>query len=288
MGEVMSKFKIISALYLLFISTTTAADHQVIKVHSLSSAPVIDSQGEDWQAIPEHEIPLQSYTTTSKVDVESVQVKAGYHGGQVYFYIHWPDSEANLIHKPYVWNPDNQRYLRGPQREDRLALHFEMEGELTSDWREPKQFKADMWHWKASRSNPLGLVHDKFTIHSPNKLLRSSVVPGLSGHTQYVKRESDEGTKIYTTKRYRKEADPVMPKYILNAGVTGSVSDIKVNGKWREGRWHLEISRKMDTGYSDDVAFEPGTTVRGALAVFDSSESDDHSISKTLVFQFEK
>ncbi|MEH6578215.1 MAG: ethylbenzene dehydrogenase-related protein [Amphritea sp.] len=274
------------ALSILFTVCPSFAETQVINVHALSAAPVLDSFGQDWEGIQAQQIPLQPNKTFSQVDVQSVHIKAGYHGEKVYFYFQWSDSEASLVHKPYVWNTDSQRYLRGPQREDRLALQFEMEGDYSADWRDSRHFKADMWHWKASRSNPLGLVHDKYTVHSPNKLLRSSVVQGAAGHSQYVKRESDAGTKIYTTKRYRKQADPIMPKYILNAEVAGSVADIEAKGRWREGRWHLEMSRKLNTGHSDDVVFVPGTSVKGAIAIFEASESDDHGISQTLIFQF--
>lgn len=282
----MLKLKFLGALSVLFMASTSAAANQVIQVYPLSSAPSVDSQGLDWEAIPAQEIPLRAIKTPSQVELQSVEIKAGYHGENVYFYLQWPDSEASLLHKPYVWNNESQRYLKGTQREDRLALQFEMEGELSADWRAARNFKADMWHWKASRSNPLGLVHDKYTEHSPTKVLSSSVIEGASGHTQYVMRKSDAGTKIYTTKRYRNQVDSVMPKYILNAEVTGSITDIKAKGDWREGRWHLELERKLDTGHGDDVTFVPGTAVRGAVAVFDASENDDHAISQTLIFQF--
>lgn len=283
----MQKLNRLWALPVVFFTCPCTADTQVIQVHALSRMPVVDSQGQDWTGIPAQEVPLQSIQQASSVEAQSVLIKAGFYGDMVYFFLQWPDNEASdTLHKPYVWNENSQRYLRGPQREDRFALQFEIKGDYSADWREARNFKADMWHWKATRSNPLGLAHDKYTIHSPNKLLRSSIVKDSQGRTQYIMRISDTGTKLYTTKRYRKQVETIMPKYILNPEVSGSVTDIKARGSWGEGRWQLELARKMDTGHPDDVTFVPGTQVKGGIAVFDASESYDHNISQTLIFQF--
>ena len=77
-----------------------------------------------------------------------------------------------------------------------------------------------------------------------------------------------------------------MPKYKLHPNPQGSIADVKAKGVWRDGRWHLELSRKLDTGHSDDTQFALKQAVRGGIAVFDASSEDDHIISETLLFQF--
>ena len=93
-----------------------------------------------------------------------MRLKAGIHGEQVFFLFQWDDPQADTEHKPFLLDPIAGRYVTGPQREDRFAVQFAMEGDYDVDWLSGKSFRADMWQWKAARSNPLGLAHDKMTI----------------------------------------------------------------------------------------------------------------------------
>ncbi len=107
------------------------------------------------------------------------------------------------------------------------------------------------------------------------------------GGSIYISRPSDAGDKIYKTTRYRLFDQPLMPKYLLSESPQGSVADITARGVWSQGKWHLELSRKLSTGNTDDVALpqRPGR-VAGGIAVFDHSENDDHAVSDTLTFDF--
>ncbi len=50
--------------------------------------------------------------------------------------------------------------------------------------------------------------------------------------------------------------------------------------------WHLELKRLLNTGNDDDLVFEKGRAVKAGIGIFNASETTDHNISKTLVFQF--
>ncbi len=76
----------------------------------------------------------------------------------------------------------------------------------------------------------------------------------------------------------------MMPKYILAENPTGSVTDVAAKGVWGDGGWTLELSRKLDTGNADDVAFARGGAVKGGIAAFNRSGDDDHNVSATLTF----
>lgn len=268
----------------VLVSLSFSVSAQTIQVHQLGSVPTLDGNGADWASIPANSIPLKTLRDDSVVEAKKVEVKAGYTANEIYFYIEWEDAEQNLLHKPYVWNETEGKYKRGPQREDRLAMQFQISGEFTSDWRNGGESISDMWHWKSVRSNPLGLVHDKIIQISDSRLLRSSEIRGNNGPV-YVLRSSDAGDKLYTTRRYRKKDKPTMPKYLLNQNAAGSVADIQASGIWSNGRWHLELRRKLNTGHDDDVVFLPGKSVKGAIAIFDGSENDDHNFSGNLEFK---
>jgi len=270
----------------LFIALSPKVLAQTILVSALTHAPKIDGDDFDWSQVPTYEIKLTPTRPMLVSEDLLITLKAGRFQQQVFFYVQWPDARANVIHKPYVWNEERQRYIKGTDREDRLAFQFEMTGEYSTDWTSAEDFEADMWHWKASRSNPLGLAHDKKTVLSENKLLRAARITAPDGAKRYVLRLDDEGTPLYRSIRYGPKEKKQMPKYLLLANPQGSITDVKARGVWLDGSWRLELSRRLDTGHSDDVRFVLDQAVRGGIAVFDASENEDHFISKTLLFQF--
>lgn len=281
---IMGRVKIITLILLSALSSTVNAE--TIEVRPLSQAPVVDGSSDDWKAVPEIIITLHPISTDTVVEAKEVLLKAGYFADTVYFYLRWPDSEENRLHKSYIWDKQKRRYVRGPQREDRFSMQFIMEGEYTTDWPSADYFKADMWHWKSHRSAPLGIAHDKMTIVSRGPLKRAAQIKSPQGGVVHVLRPSDSGIQPYTTKRYRNFKQDVMPKYVLNPDISGSVADVKAKDSWSNGFWHLELARKLDTGNEDDVVFRIGESLQGGVAIFDASEPTDHAISDTLTFQF--
>lgn len=276
----MNKWSII-----LLFCLSPLAYSQTIVIAALDQRPVVDGVDKDWSSVSGVAIPVHPINTSYSSETTEVFLKAGHFEGEVFFYLSWKDNTENLIHKAWVWDESKKRYLMGPEREDRLAMQFEIEGEYSTDWANANDFKADMWHWKSSRSNPSGLAHDKFTILSRNKLLRAAAIPAAEGSKRYVLRKSDSGQPLYSTKRYGQKQLDTMPKYEL-LQAKGSVADIQAKGIWQAGSWQLELRRKLSTGNDDDVQFELGKSYAGGIAVFNASDNDDHLISDTLQFQF--
>ena len=253
-----------------------------IPVHVLTAAPTVDGDAAEWSSLPAVRVPLHR----SHPAITSVLVTAGRHDGRVFLLARWRDGTEDRVHKPWVWDLDTGRYVTGPEREDRFALQFAMAGDYDTNWASGRTFVADMWHWKASRSDPHGLAHDKLTRITREKQLRSAKIRDPLGGTLYVARPSDGGGSLYTTARYGRRQAPVMPKYLLARSVTGSVADVSARGVWRDGTWTLELSRALDTGHDDDVRFRSGTPVLGGIAIFDHSENDDHAVSPVVTFRF--
>ena len=110
-----------------------AASAQNIQVHKLNSVPTLDGDGADWAGINATTVALTPLKSDSIVEALQVEVKAGYSNDEIFFFIEWVDSEANKQHKPYVWDEAKSRYSHGPQREDRLAMQFQISGEFTPD-----------------------------------------------------------------------------------------------------------------------------------------------------------
>ena len=266
------------------ISAAATNEPQIIQVVKLKAAPVTDGSGEEWKEIPSIEIPL---VYLGKPDlVKAVLVKAGVYADTVYFYSEWEDGTEDIQHKPHVWDEVKQKYVEGPQREDRFALEFAMQGDYDANWYAGKEFQADMWNWKAARTNPINISHDKMTIISRQALAESYKATLPDGSIIYIQRPNDSGEEPYESKRYFKKQQDLMPKYAPRQQLPKGTDDIKAKGIWKDGKWHLEQSRKLDTNQADDVRFALDRTIKGAIAVFDHDDNERHYISQTLLFQF--
>ena len=262
-------------------------DAIVVPVHAVDSAPAVDGDAGDWAGLAPVTVALSPSRAGATTVLDRVEVAAAHHAGRFYLLARWHDDDEDRLHKPWVWDDDLQRYVRGPQREDRFALQLAMEGDYDTDWFSGRTFVADMWHWKASRSDPLGIAHDKLTRISRDKQLRSARIETPGGMVLYIARPSDAGDPLYRTVRYGRRQEAVMPKYVLSESVGGSVADIAARGVWRDDRWTLELSRALDTGHDDDVVLHPGRDVPAGIAIFDRSENDDHAVSPVLTFRLE-
>jgi hypothetical protein len=262
-----------------------AVAEQEVSVSPLSEAPVLDGILGDWSGDGQKIALVKAHPGVS-VELSELRIWAGHFNGMVYMALRWEDASPDRQHKPYVWDDQQQRYVAGKQREDRLAIQFEMSGDYDTNWLSGNEFTADMWHWKSARSAPVGLAHDKMTIISRSKLTRSFKASTSDGTEIYIRRPSDAGDEIYSSKRYGLRENKQMPKYILNNAASGSIADVKAGSLWQNGYWQLELARKLDTGHTDDVAFAVGKDVRGGIAVFNRSGDDDHVISQNLLFRF--
>lgn len=255
-----------------------------IPVGALKTAPVVDGVADDWKDINGVEIPL---TYLGKPELtKTVTLKAGVFGDEVFFYSTWEDSTEDTLHKPHIWDETKQKYVEGSQREDRFAIEFAMEGNYDANWLSGKEFKADMWNWKAGRTNPIGIAHDKMTIISQQAMQESYKASLPDGSTLYIQRPSDAGDEPYETKRYFKKQQDLMPKYLPKTELLPSMADVKAKGVWKNGYWHLEQSRKLNTEQPDDVHFKRDTLVKGGIAVFDHDDNERHYTSSTLTFKF--
>lgn len=145
----------------LFATNLLAA---VINVTPLKSAPTLDGSDSDWSAVSAATLPLKNDKPDGRSNVESISIKAGVFGDKVYFLLQWKDDSEDNQHKPYTWDAAKNKYIKGTQQEDRVALQFVMSGDYDVNWLSGNTFTADTWHWKAARSNPAGIAQDKRTI----------------------------------------------------------------------------------------------------------------------------
>lgn len=255
-----------------------------------------------------------------------VATKAVYTDQEIYFLFSWKDANKSVTKGAWAYDGEKWQHQKG--NEDRISLLFEInrinnfatkgcaitchvpdgapnakEGKFgTATAAE----KGDLWHWKAARSDPAGFADDTWLTESSEK---------KSG------RKSDAG-KGGDTKNMTE--DKSMPKYMLAPGKTlakngillasnaveikdysafkagdtltyrmpknpeGSRADIKAESNYANGSWTVMLSRSLDTGHDDDVAFNPRKKYNFAMALFDDSGDENSYDSEVVTLQFKR
>ncbi len=177
------------------------------------------------------------------------------HPSNFFFLVRFPDEQANREHKTYVWDEAAGRYRTGPDREDTFVFKWAMARETRDLSLSAEQsYKADIWFWKANRTDPEGYADDKIQRYTRGKLPKSKQMLSANGQVFYLQREGDEGEAAYRVTSYSERQKDRMPKFILSAP-GGSRADIQAKGVWKDGFWTVELARQLDTGHSDDVQF---------------------------------
>jgi len=246
----------------------------------VEKAPVLDGKADEWQNVPVVKVDVKSavpkdpknYTGSVTVEISAVTK-----GDTIYFLAQWADDTKDATHQTLRWNKDKEIYEEGKDREDRLALRFDMGGDFATCMLSGTEYKADLWHWKAFRSQGAGVAHDKMHIFSLKKIPMAKEHTGKDGKKIWVSRPSDKGSKLYKSQRPIDFIEDTVPRYIPNKNASGSIADIKSAAGWANGKWTVEMSRKLDTGHEDDVRFEKGKSYRAGAADFNHTGDNHHS-----------
>ena len=275
-----------------------AAPPQVIPVPALDSPPQVDGNLKDWRQEGWISVPVkpavepqdreklglseQDRNQTGRI---TVQLKAGVFGDRFYLAVRWPDESADIEHGG--WELRGSRYFDRRLREDMFAVRFHMSGDFDRSMLSNKNYKVDTWLWSAARTNPAGLAED-MTQTVSTKFIEQAAEYEVQGiGTVYIKKVRDAGNPIYRLIRPSPTAGvPRAPSFELTGNASGSMADVAAKGVWQAQFWHLEFSRKLDTGNADDAVFKPGQKLLGQIAVFNRGYDEHKSVSEPLYFDF--
>ncbi len=275
-----------------------AGTPQVIPVQALNNSPQIDGDLKDWgqdgwisvlvkpAVEPEERAKLGlAAEDRNQTDRITVQVKAGVSRDRFYLAVRWPDATADIEHGGWEWR--GNRYFDQRRREDMFSVRFHMSGDFDRSMLSNKNYLVDTWLWSAARTNPAGLAEDMTQTVSTRFIEQAAEYEVRGIGTVYIKKVRDAGNPIY---RYIRPAEnagvPRAPSFELTGKASGSVADVAAKGIWQTQYWHLEFSRKLDTGNADDVVFKPGQKLLGQLAVFNRGYDEHKSVSEPLYFDF--
>lgn len=243
-----------ASLVLLALIPSTAGAAQTIEVRTVDKPPAIDGKADDeaWKSASAH-------TVRDKVLGVDVTLKAVRSGDSVYFLVRYPDKEENRLHKPWVWNEEMGVYRIGPQREDTFTFKWSMAGtKVNLSNFSDQDYRADVWYWKANRTDPAGYADDKLHILSSEEAKKSNAIVSTSGKQRYLLRLGDQGEPAQKIRLLTDYQGDVQDQF-LSRTPSGSRADVRARGLWDEGVWTIEFGRKLDTGHDDDVRFDPSS-----------------------------
>jgi hypothetical protein len=227
----------------------------------------------------------------------------------------WDDPSEDRQYMPWKRTADGwQRQVTDQQDEsvyyeDKFSLIFPMQ----ADWQfdrfgcaaychlggdraygyKGSERPVDVWHWKATRTDPVGQVDDKYwsAVDFKSKDVGRHGDPNDGGG--YEKNASQDGSHPkflpddfanvtqgiiptehaveYSDKAAERiEAGTTVPGIVASL-VLGDRGDISCVSRHEDGRWRLYMRRKLDTGSEHDVKFIPGRGYPFGCAAFDRS-----------------
>ena len=233
----------------LLLATACMAD-QTIVAASVSEAPVIDGIDDDpvWQKAK----PLVTRDIMAGIDIH---LKAVHTDKEIFFLVRFPDPDESRTHKSWQWDAKKNLYGLGKDREDTFIFKWHMEAEpVDLSIHGDNNYTADIWYWKANRTDPSGYADDKSHIFNSIASENATKLTSRTGNTRYLLRLEDEGRSAYKSQIPTVHNGDTVPRY-TSRKPTGSRADVKARGVWQDGWWTIELGRALDTGYDDDIQF---------------------------------
>lgn len=278
---------ILSITLLIFYYPSFAQESPLIWESTYTAnPPVMDGDIDSvWTTSKALLVPIRE--AIGGADSGDVILRALHTSDSLYVLAQWADSTRSDMRDPYIWNSEKAEYERPTTPDDQFALEFPLDGDFQVTMLPTAgSYIADVWHWKAGRSNLGGWVDDKRHIVS-SEPMEDALVYSMGGHnTVYMVRPMDEGRPSYATitKPTIFEGD-VIPSFEAQEP-NGSVSDIVGKGVHDGRGWALEMTRKFNTGNADDTVLDPTMVITCAIARLNDELYFNHSVSQAISLRF--
>ena len=306
------------------VAQTKSKGDLVLTSKKVGSAPE-DAGSAVWNQAKEAKMILTGAGKFEGKEIE-LRTKSVYTKDEILFRFEWPDKDKSM--QKNAWKFSSGKFNKIKANEDRLGLVFEInridkfatkgcavlchsESKNEKDWYyavSSQKEKADMWHWKSVRSNPVGYAEDGYVAFNatkePEKVRKRDAGSGSKAKSNRTKDKSgpaymqdpsksasipgtllvSQAVEIKDLAGF-KDGDEI-PGYMLNTGWKDSFADVKAKGVWQNGKWTVVMSRKLETGNDDDAQFNTRKRYPFSLAVFDNSGEHDSYNAEPLKLQF--
>ncbi|UCE09412.1 MAG: hypothetical protein JSW61_10615 [Candidatus Thorarchaeota archaeon] len=232
-----------------------------------------------------------------------VIVKAANNGSHIFVYATWNDPYANNTRKGWSFNGTDWENVGG--NEDRIEFAFANGSANMVCGHNPGTADSmlfDIWHWKASRTDPAGWADDKYWDGSgrqsdaktaggykDNSVVvqadNASAITSALGNSSVVAAFGDDDRPFWDNNGVEiswSNGENATPLSDFIAGYktdvpTGSRGDVLTGSMHNGTSWQVEFLRALDTTHSaDDITFTNGVAVPFFLAIHDNSGDDSH------------
>lgn len=256
----------------------------------VESAPTLDGKSDDaaWAKAQPLKLTAKRAMEPNKGAKTPVTLRSVRTDTHIYFLVEWDDATESVSHKTWTWNKDAGKYEEGKDREDMCALAFEHTGPFVADMLAGVEGVWDVWHWKAFRTNPQGYAMDKTHRYSKSKPeAKANAHKTNDGSEIWIARPEDAGDSAEKKQPAPTEQKgDTVPQFVTTTP-SGSAADVQGKGRWANGRWTLELARRLDTKQADDTAFDPSKSggYQMSVAAFDhTGDMDKATEAVTLSF----
>ena len=254
MSKRLVSISIMGSFFILLVIGRCYAEQTLI-ARKVNQDPVIDGVAAEkvWSKAEE-------ITTHDKIADIDMTLKAVYTDEKIFFLASYPDKDESRMHRSWVWNKKTEEYDGGKDREDVFVLKWNMEDKpVDLSVLAANPYKADVWFWKACRTDPSGYADDKIQRLSPTHLKKAKEISRKFGKKMYLQRLGDNGNSAYKSTLHVDYKGDVIPRFAKRKP-TLSRADIRAKGVWKAGRWTIEFGRKLNTGNQDDIPFNDKNT----------------------------
>jgi hypothetical protein len=237
----------------------------------ITAAPVVDGRASEdfWSSAP-------AITTLDFSSQRPITLRAAHTRGEVFFLVTFPEEFPHETHKTWTWDPKEEVYREGPDREDVFIFKWSMSGnDVDLRLREPMPHKADIWFWKAHRSNPSGYADDKGQGISTKPTPMARKLQSSKYGTLYFDRWGDTGKPPWDHNMFFEHKGDKLDQFAPREP-SGSRGDVRAKGVWHKGQWTIEFARKLVTGHDDDVAFAPDRAFLFAVGCYAMAMDTPH------------
>lgn len=245
----------------------------------VTKGPMLDGKADDdaWKAAQPVRVIAKGVFPANESKSTEVELRSVRTDTHLYLVVRWKDeSKDDVIQKPFVWDAAKSAYVEGPEREDMFSVAFELSGAFDPDMLAGVESMWDVWHWKASRTNPQGFAMDRSHRYSKEQWQgKGKSFKDRKGQTIWIARPEDAGDTVEKKQAAPKAKEGDRVAQYFPGTPTGSAADVKAKGAWEGGWWTLEFERKLDTGHADDTKFVPGRAYKMAVSAHDRTGDMD-------------
>jgi len=245
------KIKLSTLILFLLLETPPVWAEVVVVAEKVDTPPVIDGRMSDAPWPQAREVIVHD-----PIAGHNIALRAVYTEKNIYFLVRYPDPDESRLHKPWRWSSDTGQYEMGPEREDVFVFKWLMSAEMADlSIYSNESWQADVWYWKANRTDPTGFADDKIQTLLNSPFRRTFPVISRSGRRMHLLREGDEGRAAYTSLMHLEYIGDLIPQYDI-IEPSGSRADIRAKGGWTNGEWCIEFGRALATHHNDDIQFD--------------------------------